>query len=153
MTSVSQVRPRRLRAPVVPRAEPLERVSVRGKYFQRGPEKLHIKGVTYGPFAPNAIGVQFPAADVVRYDFMHMRQAGFNAIRTYIVPPSWLFEIAAEQELSIFVDIPWRKHVCFLESAAARREAREAMRLAGQVGAAHLNCMAYSIGNEIPTEI
>jgi GT2 family glycosyltransferase len=126
---------------------------VRGKYFQQGPEKLHIRGVTYGPFAPNAQGIQFPAADVVRYDFMHMRQAGFNAIRTYIVPPSWLFEFAAEQGLFLFVDIPWRKHVCFLESTAARLEARTAKRQAGQLGAEHMNCLAYSIGNEIPTEI
>jgi GT2 family glycosyltransferase len=153
MTLISPVRPRQFRAKVVPKTEQPERVLVRGKYFHRGLEKLHIKGVTYGPFTPNAHGIQFPASDVVRYDFLHMRQAGFNAIRTYIVPPPWLFEIAAEQGLLLFVDIPWRKHVCFLESAAARREAREAMRCAGRVGAAHANCMAYSIGNEIPTEI
>ena len=140
MTSLSPVQPRQLRAKVAPKIEPFERLRVHGKYFYRGSEKLHLKGVTYGPFAPNTQGVQFPASDVVRYDFMHMRQAGFNAVRTYIVPPPWLFEIAAEYGLLLFVDIPWRKHVCFLESREARREAHEAMRRAGHVGAAHVNC-------------
>ena len=57
-----------------------------------------------------------------------MRQSGFNSARTYIVPPPEVFEIAAENDILLFVDIPWRKHVCFLESRVARQETRKAMR-------------------------
>ena len=104
--------------------KPQGRAVIHGKCFSHGGSKLHIAGVTYGPFAPNSLGVQFPAPDVVRYDFARMRQAGFNAARTYLVPPSWIFELAAEHDLLLFVDVPWRKHVCFLENRIAREEAR-----------------------------
>jgi glycosyltransferase involved in cell wall biosynthesis len=136
-----------------PSLEPLGRPVIRGKCFSRAGKKLRIQGVTYGPFAPNAQGVQFPERHVLRHDFMSMRQSGFNAARTYIVPPPHVFELAAEQDVLLFVDIPWRKHVCFLESRDARREAHKAMRDAARIGVKHSNLLAYSIGNEIPTEI
>jgi GT2 family glycosyltransferase len=146
-----------LQAPSCPQIEdfhdPLGRVAIRGKCFSRGGSKLPVQGVTYGPFAPNSNGVQFPATDVVRYDFARMSQAGFNAVRTYIVPPPWVFELAKDQDLLLFVDVPWPKHVCFLESRAARHEARAAVRAAAELGANYSNLLAYSIGNEIPTEI
>ena len=146
-----------LKAPSCPQIEdfhdPLGRAAIRGKCFSRGGRKLPVQGVTYGPFAPNSNGVQFPAPDVVRYDFARMSQAGFNAVRTYIVPPPWVFELAKDQDLLLFVDVPWPKHVCFLESRAAHGEARTAIRAAAQLGANYSNLLAYSIGNEIPTEI
>jgi glycosyltransferase involved in cell wall biosynthesis len=82
-----------------------------------------------------------------------MRQAGFNAARTYLVPPPWVFDLAAEHDLLLFVDVPWRTHVCFLESRVAREEARLAMREAARLAANHTSLLAYSIGNEIPSEI
>ena len=36
------------------------RVRVDGKFFARGRERLTLRGVTYGPFAPDAHGVQIP---------------------------------------------------------------------------------------------
>ena len=43
-------------------AEPASkpRVAADGKCFRLGREKFFIKGVTYGPFAPNAKGETFP---------------------------------------------------------------------------------------------
>ena len=35
------------------------RVSVDGKFFRLGGQKLYVKGVAYGPFAPNAAGPAF----------------------------------------------------------------------------------------------
>src|SRR5215213_7165351 len=143
MTLVSPAQSRPSRPALAPQPVPLGRPFVRGKNFARGTGKLHIRGVTYGPFAPNAHGIQFPAPEVVRYDFACMRQAGFNALRTYLVPPPWLFEVAAENDLLLFLDVPWRKHVCFFDSDAARQEARDAMRQAAHVGRAHSNLLAY----------
>ena len=131
----------------------LPRPEIRGKSFSRAGQKLSIRGVTYGPFAPNSQGIQFPETKIARQDFAWMRQFGFNAARTYIVPPADIFELAAEQGILLFVDIPWRKHICFLQSRVAQEEAHVAMRSAAQVGVAHSNLLAYSIGNEIPTEI
>ena len=51
------------------------------------------------------------------------------------------------------VDVPWAKHLCFLESEQARREARQAVRLAAERGWRHPCVLAYSIGNEIPPNI
>src|SRR5262249_26277237 len=44
-------------------------------------------------------------------------------------------------------------HVCFHESRVARDEARQAAGEAARRGRRHWNLLAYSIGNEIPTEI
>ena len=42
-----------------------------------------VKGVSYGTFAPDAEGRQFPAAEVVARDFARMREVGINTVRTY----------------------------------------------------------------------
>ncbi len=89
----------------------------------------------------------------MRDDFLGMRDAGINAIRTYHPPPAWLFELADEQDVRLFVDVPWRKHLCFLESETARSEAREAVRMAAKRGSSHPSLFAYSVGNEIPTDV
>jgi glycosyltransferase involved in cell wall biosynthesis len=109
--------------------------------------------VTYGPFAPGSEGHQFPAPEQVREDFVGMWDAGINAVRTYHLPPGWLFELADEYGIHLFVDVPWRKHLCFLESTQARAEAREAVRTAAERGRGHPGLLAYSVGNEIPTDV
>src|SRR5262249_31789488 len=48
---------------------------------------------------------------------------------------------------------PWGKHLCFLDSPGARREAREAVRRAAALGRGHPCVLAYSVGNEIPPTI
>jgi hypothetical protein len=50
----------------------------------------------------------------------------------------------------VLIDVPWRKHLCFLDSAVARKEARDAVQQAAKRGAGHSSLFAYSIGNEIP---
>jgi GT2 family glycosyltransferase len=130
-----------------------ERAQVDGKFFARKAQRLHIHGVTYGPFAPAAHSDPFPDSDRVRADFAAMRAGAINSIRTYHLPPAWLLDLADEQGMQVFVDVPWRKHVCFLESVQAEREARQAVRAAAERGRSHPCLLAYSIGNEIPPEI
>jgi GT2 family glycosyltransferase len=144
-------------APAGPReiqaAARAERARVNGKFFARGGRRLRIQGVTYGPFAPGLDGQQFPSVKQVRQDLAAMRAAGINAFRTYHFPPVWLLELADEHGLQVFVDIPWRKHLCFLESTAAQAEARAAIHEAALRGRSHPCLLAYSVANEIPPDV
>src|SRR5689334_6582026 len=103
------------RAIPAPHASSRVRIRIDGKGFGQAGHKLRIQGVTYGPFAPGPSGDQFPKRSTAAHDFARMRAAGFNAIRTYHLPPDWLFEAAAQHDVLVFVDVPWRKHVCFDE--------------------------------------
>jgi glycosyltransferase involved in cell wall biosynthesis len=129
------------------------RVRVDGQAFALGNRRLRIQGVTYGPFAPNAAGEPLPEIVRVATDFDRMCDAGINAIRTYHVPPGWLLDFADEKDMHVLIDVPWRKHLCFMDSAAARKEARNAVRQAAKRGTGHPSVFAYSIGNEIPTDV
>ena len=42
-----------------------QRIQVKGKFLFCGKEKFYIKGVTYGNFAPDVNGCQFPEPSVV----------------------------------------------------------------------------------------
>jgi GT2 family glycosyltransferase len=130
-----------------------DRVRVDGKFFARGPKRLRARGVSYGPFTPNEDGEPFPALARVKEDFALMKAAGINAVRTYHNPPDWLLREFEEQGLVVWADIPWSKHLCFLDSVRAQREAREAVRQAAWRGRNHPCVLAYSIGNEIPPDI
>jgi len=58
------------------------RPEVRGKFIFIGDRKYWIKGVTYGTFAPDAEGLQFPAPEVVEGDLAAMSANGLNTLRT-----------------------------------------------------------------------
>ena len=106
------------------------RVNVDGKFFRLGGKKFYPKGLTYGPFAPNDQKEMYPAREQTALDFLQIRELGANLLRVYYVPPRWFLDLAAEYELKVLVDIPWPKHLCFLESAKSRKEARDAVRKA-----------------------
>jgi prepilin-type N-terminal cleavage/methylation domain-containing protein/prepilin-type processing-associated H-X9-DG protein len=130
-----------------------DRVVVDGLRLRRGNARFRVQGVTYGPFAPDADGLQFPAAETVRHDFAHMAQVGINAIRVYHVPPPWLLELAEERAICVLIDVPWSKHVCFLDSRQAQREAHRAVSAAVAASRDFSSVLAYSIANEIPANV
>lgn len=136
-------------APVTPSV----RVTVDGKFFRLGERKFHLKGVSYGPFAPNAAGDPFASPEATIRDFAQIRELGANLIRLYHVPPRWLLDLAAAQELKVFIDLPWSKHLCFLDSPRLMREAREFVRKSVQDCAGHPAVFAFSVANEIPPDI
>src|SRR6185503_19368439 len=113
------------------------RVRVDGKSFRLGEKKFFPKGVSYGPFAPNADNELFPAREQTARDFEQIRELGANVIRIYSAPARWLLDLAAEHELKLLIDIPWSKHLCFLDSEQPRAEARNAIRSAVNSCAAH----------------
>jgi glycosyltransferase involved in cell wall biosynthesis len=143
------VRAKALPAPLQPR----ERVVVDGLGFGRASEKFPIRGVTYGPFVPDEQGQPFPSRDRLRDDFGRMRDIGINTIRTYHVPPRRLIEEAETACLAVLIDIPWPKHLCFLDDRRAQAEAHRLVRQAAKLGQAHHCVMGYSIGNEIRPDI
>src|SRR5262249_42675412 len=129
------------------------RVQVVGKLLARGGQHLRIQGITYGPFTPDGQGQQFPTPQRVEDDFARMQAAGINSVRTYHVPPEWLLDCADEQGLAVFLDVPWPKHLCFLEGRQAQEMAHQAVLNAAERGRNHPCILGISIGNEIPPDI
>ncbi len=129
------------------------RVSVDGKFFRLGEKKFYVKGLAYGPFAPNAAGQPFATPEQTARDFAQIRELGANVIRVYHVPAKWFLDLAAEHKLKVFVDIPWNKHLCFLDSARQRAEAKDAVRRAVLACVRHPAVFAFSVANEIPPDV
>jgi GT2 family glycosyltransferase len=129
------------------------RVTVDGKSFRLEGKKFFLKGVTYGPFAPDEAGETFGTREQVSCDFAMIRDLGANVLRVYYPPPQWALDLAHEHGLKMLVDIPWPKHLCFLDSDQAQAEALETVRSAVAAARGHPAVFAFSIVNEIPAEI
>ncbi len=129
------------------------RVSLDGKFFRLGPKKFYVKGVTYGPFAPNTAGQLFASPEQTARDFAQIRTLGANVIRVYHVPEKWFLDLAAEHELKLLVDIPWNKHLCFLDTPKHQQDAREAVYRSVLGCARHAAIFAFCVANEIAPDI
>ncbi|MCA1670062.1 MAG: glycosyl transferase, partial [Thermomicrobia bacterium] len=141
------------REALAPRSSAMPRPCVRGKFLSVGGEKVFIRGVTYGTFAPNEAGDQYPSPVAVEGDFAQMAANGLNAVRTYTVPPRWLLDSALKHNLRVMVGLPWEQHIAFLDDpkTAASIEAR--VRAGVRSCAGHPAILCYTIGNEIPAGI
>ena len=128
------------------------RIAVDGKGFRLGGEKFHVKGVAYGPLAPDAQGALFASPRQTTLDMAQIHELGANLLRVYCVPPRWFLDLAEERRLKVFVDIPWNRHLCF-DSESRRREARDAVQRAVADCAQHPAVFAFSVANEIPADI
>jgi glycosyltransferase involved in cell wall biosynthesis len=129
------------------------RVTVDGKFFRLGDQKFFLKGITYGPFAPKPGTGTFASPEQTARDFNQIKELGANLLRLYYVPPKWFLDLAAEHSLKLLIDIPWPKHLCFLESWQTQQDAREAVRKAVGECKGHPAVFAYSVVNEIPADI
>src|SRR5262249_43278535 len=129
-----------------------QRVRVDGKFFRLGEQKFYLKGLCYGPFAPNAQKEFYASPEQTRRAFAQIQLLGANLLRVYELPPAWFLDLAQEHGIKIFIDVPWNKHLCFLDSRKDQAQAREAVREAARATAAHPAVFAYSVVNEIPPE-
>jgi GT2 family glycosyltransferase len=129
------------------------KLEARGKFFFSGAEKILLKGVTYGPFAPDAFGTQFHSPQAVAADLDLMVELGANTLRTFTVPPPWLLDLAGERNLRVLAGIPWAEHVCFLDSRELTQGIRHAVAGAARACGGHPAMAAYLVGNEIPPDI
>jgi GT2 family glycosyltransferase/DNA-binding beta-propeller fold protein YncE len=113
-------------------------------------DRFLVKGVTYGTFAPDAQGYQFPPLPQVAADFRQMASLGINTVRTYTPPRRDLVDAAAAEGLHVMVGLPWSQHVAFLDDRSLRRTIRR--ELAAKVAELgdHSSILAFALGNEIP---
>jgi hypothetical protein len=113
------------------------RPRAQGRFFFDGKGKLRLDGVTYGTFRPHEEGHQFPDRAVVASDFSEMARRGFNTVRTYTPPPTWLLDLAAEKGLYVFAGLSWTQHVTFLDDRKLRRSIRREVAEAARACAGH----------------
>ena len=135
-----------------PKKVPAGRPRVAGKFFEVGGEKRYLRGLTYGPFRPDAEGVPYERARTEE-DFARIAAEGGDTIRLYTSPPEWLLDCAAAHGLLVMAGLAWEQHIAFL--GERRREREVVDRVARQVDAVagHPALLAWAVGNEIPANI
>jgi O-antigen biosynthesis protein len=132
---------------------PPPRPRVDGKFIWLGDEKLYVRGATYGTFAADENGAAYPTPQAVDADFERMAKSGFNAVRTYTVPPAWLLDLAAEHALHVMVGLPWEHHVAFLEDKGQAQSIEARLRAGVASCAGHPAVLCYTVGNEVRAPI
>lgn len=128
------------------------RVRACGKWVYAGDERLLLRGVTYGGFAP-CNGEPFPPPGRVAEDFAQMIAAGVNCVRTYTIPPAWMLDLAQAAGLRLMVGLAWEQHVAFLDEPGKSESIEARVRAGVRSCAGHPAVLCYTIGNEIPTSI
>ena len=113
-------------------------------------ERFLVKGVTYGTFAPDAQGYQFPSMQQVAADFRQMASLGINTVRTYTPPRRDLLDAAAGEGLRVMVGLPWSQHVAFLDDRALKRGIRRDLTARIAELGDHPAVLTFAVGNEIP---
>src|ERR1051325_1850383 len=124
------------------------------KFFFDGDRKFFVKGITYGPFKPDADGNYLGKPEQVDVDLALMCQIGLNLVRIYHVPPRWFLDRCAAAGMRVLITLPWATHIEFLRERKARRDIAEAVRSAVTTNAGHPAIFGYLVGNEIaPTMV
>ena len=126
---------------------------VRGKFLYVDGEQLLLRGVTYGPFRPEADGCEYHTPEVVERDFLLMSANGINAVRVYTIPPRWLLDIAESHGLWVLVGMPWEQHLAFLDEPKVRARIVGVVRDGAAACKGHPALLGLAIGNEIPATI
>lgn len=124
-----------------------------GKFIDIGGDRFLVKGVSYGTFAPDREGHQFPSLSRVRDDFAAMARAGFNTVRTYTVPTVAMLDEAARQGLRVMIGMPWSQHVAFLDDAKMARGIRRDAAATVKALGTHPAALMFAVGNEIPPAV
>jgi GT2 family glycosyltransferase len=126
------------------------RVAADGKFLRVDADRFLVKGVTYGTFAPDAQGYQFPPLARIAEDFSLMASLGINTVRTYTPPRLDLLDAAANNGLRVMVGLPWSQHVAFLDDRTLRRAIRREITAKVRELGGHPAVLACALGNEIP---
>src|SRR5213595_2193507 len=125
------------------------RIRPAAKFFFNGDKKFFVKGVTYGPFKPDAEGNHLGRPEQVDLDLALMRQVGLNVVRIYHAPPRWFLDRCAAAGMRVLVTLPWAKHIEFLRERSTRKGIAEVIRVAVSTHAGHPAIFGYLVGNEI----
>ncbi len=111
--------------------------------------KVTLRGVTYGPFRPNAAGEPWPEPDQLQADIAHIAALGFNVIRIYEAPSPALLEACAAHDLRVLAGVAWTQHVDFCEDEDAAEEARQRVRDLAASLARQPQVAGLMVGNEV----
>ena len=130
-----------------------ERVGVSGKFFRMGDATWYLKGLAYGPFAPNADGAFLPERPRVLGDLDDMAALGATALRLYHPPTPQFLDDALDAGLRVLIDVPWEKHRCFLEDRSSQQDAIERVRHTASELSRHPAVLGISVANEIPKDV
>jgi glycosyltransferase involved in cell wall biosynthesis len=129
------------------------RIRAVAKFFFEGDRKFFVKGVTYGPFRPDAEGHYLGRPEQVDADLALMRQIGLNVLRIYHAPPRWFLDRCAAAGMRVLITLPWEKHIEFLRKRSAREKIEDSVRRAVAANAGHPAILGYLVGNEISPQI
>jgi GT2 family glycosyltransferase len=130
-----------------------DRPRVDGKFLAAGAERLIVRGVTYGTFAPDANGDRFPDRACVQADLEAIAASGVNAVRTYTPPPRWLLDDARAAGVWVMAGLPWEQHVALLDDRRRTRAIAQGVRAQAAAVAGHEALLCVAIGNEVPPAI
>jgi GT2 family glycosyltransferase len=125
------------------------RIRAVAKFFFEGDKKFFVKGVTYGPFKPDAEGNYLGRPEQFEIDLALMREIGLNVLRIYHAPPSWFLDRCEAAGMRVLITLPWAKHIEFLREKKARDEIARAVRDAVRKYRGHPAVFGYLVGNEI----
>ena len=116
-----------------------------GRFFQRGSERVSLRGITYGPFS-SSLGTH----DHCLRDLDAIVGLGFNAIRVYERPSSPFLRCCGERGLASFVSLKWASNTEFVsrEDEILDALAADVVALRGESAVA-----GYFIGNEVPSTL
>jgi GT2 family glycosyltransferase len=134
-------------------ARPDARPRIDGKFLRVGDRRFWVKGATYGTFAPDDEGHNFPPPPRVEEDFAAMAAQGFNSVRVYTPPPVWLLDAAHRHGLKVMVGLPWEQHIAFLDDSDRARAIESRVREGVGACRGHPAILCFAIGNEIPAAI
>jgi len=134
-------------------ASPADPIRAVAKFFFEGERKFFVKGVTYGPFKPDALGDYLGTRDQATRDLAQIRESGFNVVRVYHCPPRWFLDACAEAGMRALITLPWAKHIEFLRERSARNEITRSVSNAVEMHAGHPAIFAYLVGNEIAPQM
>jgi GT2 family glycosyltransferase len=126
---------------------------VSGKFLDVDGRRFLIKGVTYGTFAPDAEGTQFPPLKQIDRDFGLMAEAGINTVRVYTVPDPSLLDAALRHGLKVMIGVPWTQHVAFLGDRALVRSIRDEAAATVRALGSHPAALLFAVGNEVPPAV
>ena len=148
---------RRTRIPNQPPNDPRTRSRV-GSGGQRsaastcslGARSCWCAGPRTGPFARIRTETSTVRRDQVERDLAAIAANGFNALRTYTVPPRWLLDAAERYGLRVMIGLPWEQHVAFLDDRARGDDIERRVRAAVQSCAGHPAVLSYAVGQRDP---
>src|SRR5215467_2409018 len=132
---------------------PAERIIAAGKLLTQSGRPFYMRGVTYGTFAPDENGDQFPPQDRALADFRSIAANGFNTVRCYTMPPIRVLDAALECSLNILAGVSWEQHIAFLDDPVRVQDIRRRVREQVQSCRQHPSVLGFTIGNEIPASI